>query len=359
MADVCYAHLDDVIDNEDPEISLSSFREWFKRGWMLQELIAPKSVVFLSQGWKVVGTKHDLAHTIEDITGVDAAALLTVLSARRMSVAMRMSWAAGRETRREEDKAYLLLGLFCINMPVVCGEGKQAFIRLQHEIMSRLSDHTIFAWNGADKGPESGGVLAPSPDSFRRWLNTVHPVSYAEYVERCRIPDSVPELFMTSYGIRMRLLAYMGDAYRATAHTGTINEIRRAGPAIERFIYVIISLEHPSLGTCRIGARRNVNLPVPLMRGLLRTLRPSEAKAYSDSYRVALDVTISPGKAMTPPVNQFCTVQTAFHGDACVFPALYFGCNKWLDSAFNGLFHASIFLSTLLKSVSVLVRAIV
>jgi hypothetical protein len=39
-----------------------------------------------------------------------------------------MSWAENRETKREEDKAYSLLGIFNIHMPLIYGEGmKNAF----------------------------------------------------------------------------------------------------------------------------------------------------------------------------------------------------------------------------------------
>jgi hypothetical protein len=44
---------------------------------------------------------------------------------------MRMSWAADRETTRIEDLAYYLLGIFGVNMPLLYGEGKKAFLRLQ------------------------------------------------------------------------------------------------------------------------------------------------------------------------------------------------------------------------------------
>lgn len=45
---VCYAYLADVTANESPGNEDSSFRKsrWFTRGWTLQELIAPASVVF-------------------------------------------------------------------------------------------------------------------------------------------------------------------------------------------------------------------------------------------------------------------------------------------------------------------------
>jgi hypothetical protein len=46
-----------------------------------------------------------------------------------------MSWAEGRETKREEDAAYSLLGIFDVHMPLIYGEGQtKAVIRLRREI---------------------------------------------------------------------------------------------------------------------------------------------------------------------------------------------------------------------------------
>jgi hypothetical protein len=51
------------------------------------------------------------------------------------SVAERFSWAASRETFRQEDKAYSLLGIFDINMPLIYSKGKdKAMQRLREEI---------------------------------------------------------------------------------------------------------------------------------------------------------------------------------------------------------------------------------
>jgi hypothetical protein len=42
-----------------------------------------------------------------------------------------MSWAAGRQTTREEDAAYCLQGIFNVFMPTIYGEGcEHAFARL-------------------------------------------------------------------------------------------------------------------------------------------------------------------------------------------------------------------------------------
>ncbi|OBZ69472.1 hypothetical protein A0H81_10579 [Grifola frondosa] len=189
-ADVCYAYLDDVCSDDDLEDPASAFArsKWFTRGWTLQELIASTNVVFLSKDWSEIGTKLALAGVLEAITGVDAAILMAVvgLSVEGVSVGKRMAWAANRETTREEDRAYSLMGIFGINMPTIYGEGNQAFIRLQHEIIRKTSDHSIFAWNGVGAERERMEY-------------------YADYVQRYGIVNPVPELSVTSYGIRMRL----------------------------------------------------------------------------------------------------------------------------------------------------------
>ena len=50
-----------------------------------------------------------------------------------------MSWAEKRETTREEDMAYSLLGIFDVCMPLIYGEGREkAFKRLREEIDKAL-----------------------------------------------------------------------------------------------------------------------------------------------------------------------------------------------------------------------------
>ena len=51
------------------------------------------------------------------------------------SASERMAWAARRQTTKDEDGAYCLLGIFNIFMPLIYGEGKEnALKRLQREI---------------------------------------------------------------------------------------------------------------------------------------------------------------------------------------------------------------------------------
>ena len=138
----CYVYLSDVSDSGSVGKDHSSRRwkptfrksRWFTRGWTLQELIAPASVEFFSKEETRLGDKQSLEQTLHEITGITIQALRE-RPLSYFSVNERMSWAAKRQTKREEDAAYSLLGIFNIHMPLIYGEGRQkALDRLHKEI---------------------------------------------------------------------------------------------------------------------------------------------------------------------------------------------------------------------------------
>ncbi|CRK20582.1 hypothetical protein BN1723_000395 [Verticillium longisporum] len=149
QAAVCYVYLADVRAGGRPsaaplaEIGAS---EWFRRGWTLQELLAPKTVEFYDADWLFVGTRTSLQRTISEASSIPGRFLSGESHIRSASVAQRMAWAATRQTTRLEDQAYSLMGLFDVNMPLLYGEGKKAFLRLQQEIMKNSADQSLFAW---------------------------------------------------------------------------------------------------------------------------------------------------------------------------------------------------------------------
>ena len=151
LANVCYAYLADVptIDAAVLTHETSAFRgsRWHKRGWTLQELLAPAVLFFVSESWEALGTKAELSDVLEQITRVPAGILSHQEEIRDASIAQRMSWAAGRETTLPEDEAYCLMGLFGVNMPTLYGEGRRAFRRLQQEIMKQSVDTSLFTWS--------------------------------------------------------------------------------------------------------------------------------------------------------------------------------------------------------------------
>ena len=82
-------------------------------------------------------------------------------------VAQTMSWAANRMTTRIEDRAYSLMGLLGVNMPMLYGEGKKAFHRLQLEIIRTSNDQSIFAWSCEEgEAVRTGRILADDPSIF-------------------------------------------------------------------------------------------------------------------------------------------------------------------------------------------------
>ncbi|KAI0153038.1 HET-domain-containing protein [Xylariaceae sp. FL1272] len=186
---VCYVYLSDV----PPSASKSRRKlrtqtwksilpfmrsRWFKRGWT-----APQKVVFFGMTWQTLGTRTSMAEWIHAVTRIDLDILydsgsksltdqacrgcsqwpcpkhkwFTVPSKsvrlKSYSVHTKMVWARNRKTTRPEDRAYSLMGIFGINMPLLYGEeGAHAFLRLQEEIIKTTRDQSI--------------LLAPQPHQW-------------------------------------------------------------------------------------------------------------------------------------------------------------------------------------------------
>jgi heterokaryon incompatibility protein (HET) len=229
-AHTCYAYLADVHDlgpvmtaDEISELRVGNALKasrWFTRGWTLQELVAPKEVEFFDSEWSLIATKTDFARTICQITGIGACILRGEKDPLSCTIAERMSWAAGRQTTREEDIAYCLLGLLDVAIPLLYGEGLRAFRRLQEAILRTSDDHTLFTWMGtaSEDIPSwaTTGLLAPSPsyfkpqDSFYMNLELIpydcfdcyFPLSSESIIEN-HSRDQPPEL--TARGLRLTL----------------------------------------------------------------------------------------------------------------------------------------------------------
>ena len=181
---VCYAYLADVPEKEFGD------SEWFERGWTLQELIAPQLVVFLNSSWEEIGTKSSLHAAISETTGIPTDILLTG-NLTGASIAQKMSWAANRKTSVVEDRAYSLMGLFGVSMPMIYGEGEKAFVRLQEEILKTTDDLSIFVWK-LDGMERPSGLLASCPSAFR----------HSRAVRRSN-PSDVPAVVITNKGVQL------------------------------------------------------------------------------------------------------------------------------------------------------------
>ncbi|KAK5175873.1 uncharacterized protein LTR77_001013 [Saxophila tyrrhenica] len=215
----CYVYMNDVAPNAStpPYLFWNAFdsSEWFNRGWTLQELLAPSTVVFCDRTWEVfghLGTAADseeyvervpgsgilgfpLNERISRITGIQLEYLSHDLSVASATIARRMSWAAHRQTTRLEDRAYSLMGLFDVNMPLLYGEGPKALLRLQEEIIKSSYDRSIFPWRYDNPDAESTGVLAPDVKCFQHCGDVIYKPS---------VLDRVP-FAMSNLGLHIRL----------------------------------------------------------------------------------------------------------------------------------------------------------
>lgn len=135
----CYVYLLDVPARGPGWNSAFRKSRWFTRGWTLQELLAPEWVEFFSEKGERLGDKKSLGQQVCEITKIPIAAL-QAKSLSPFPVSMRISWATERETKRQEDKAYSLMGIVGVHMPPIYGEGRdEAFERLHGEIARRSS----------------------------------------------------------------------------------------------------------------------------------------------------------------------------------------------------------------------------
>ena len=179
----CYVYLSDVsVGSEtDAEVRQTwepAFRNsrWFTRGWTLQELIAPRSVKFFSHEEKLLGDKKMLQQQIQEMTGVPITALAGS-SLTRFTVKERLSWAEKRNTKRKEDHAYCLLGIFDIFIPLIYGEGDRAFVRLKEEIEKRSGKFNT----GVAVGRLSDDRLRTSHPPRKRDLHVLRMLKTSDY----------------------------------------------------------------------------------------------------------------------------------------------------------------------------------
>ncbi|KAF2022455.1 hypothetical protein EK21DRAFT_95696 [Setomelanomma holmii] len=82
--------------------------KWFRRGWTLQELIAPVSVEFFSCEGRQLGDKTSLEQLVHKITSIPLAALRNC-PLDQFTTSERMRWPENRETTEEEDNVHCVL----------------------------------------------------------------------------------------------------------------------------------------------------------------------------------------------------------------------------------------------------------
>lgn len=167
---------------------------------------------------------------LKDITGIENIYLRLKAEIRNAPASLKFSWAAMRETSRPEDLAYCMLGLLQVNMPLLYGEGENAFRRLQEEVFKRRQDLSILAWGfdmtwqeikeqSSFKGLLLSGPFAPSIRNYKRFPKSCNKnIKFFEPTTHSMITNlglniSLPLMCIdSSLGIYLAFISVWGEA---------------------------------------------------------------------------------------------------------------------------------------------------
>jgi len=200
-ATTCYVWLSDVSigdatndANREWEMAFTKSR-WFKRGWTLQELIAPESVGFFSEEGDFIGDKRQLVSTISNTCNIPSSALEGV-ELSHFSTEQRFSWAQGRLTSVPEDSAYCLFGIFGVEPTLSYADGvynerkKMALDKLrkaikEKELSSKHPNDMIRIggafWHDLNTLSEEQLLkLDADLDEYCKWFLDIFPSQYTE-----------------------------------------------------------------------------------------------------------------------------------------------------------------------------------
>ncbi|KAI6006380.1 hypothetical protein EDC04DRAFT_2583058, partial [Pisolithus marmoratus] len=139
-----------------PDTGSLTNSEWLRRGWTLQELLAPQTVLFYTRTWSlyknIASSNHktDVAvlDELEKATGIGSRFLID-FSPGMDDARSRLQWASSRRTTRPEDIAYSVFGIFDLHLPVIYGESAEHSLgRLLAELISQSGDVSVLDWVG-------------------------------------------------------------------------------------------------------------------------------------------------------------------------------------------------------------------
>lgn len=224
----------------------------------MQELLAPKHLQFFDSKWNCLGTKRNLCDLVTEIISVPSQFLWGITDLHNASVAQRMSWAAQGHTKRRDNIAHCLLGIFGVTMPMIYGEGgDQAFLRLQEQILKTSRDDSILAWDLSAKRqsnvisglPISGPILAAAPSHF---ANSGH------FVPRERAATSLNSLDIVGGSLRVHLAL--------TTRGGQTLGLLGCGPEddLEQVVGILLAQISPESSSeyVRPGGHNSILLPM-------------------------------------------------------------------------------------------------
>ena len=185
---------------------------WFRRGWTLQELLAPARIKLYGRNWEPINSSRIIRNDKEDehirrmieeatrIPGDD----IRLFHPSCDRVSEKMTWMASRQTTRIEDIAYSLIGIFDITMPISYGEGPWAFHRLMEVVAQRCFDPGFFAWCGH---PSPYSLALPgSPSCYTLDAERAKLLRLRGFEVSSELHSGDPSYTMTKTGLEVKVL---------------------------------------------------------------------------------------------------------------------------------------------------------
>ncbi|KIK21208.1 hypothetical protein PISMIDRAFT_104471, partial [Pisolithus microcarpus 441] len=126
---------------------------WMTRAWTLQELLAPKVILFYDSEWKPylgdTGANHkespEIIQELADAVKIPRGTI-TMFSPDDLKPCEKLRLASTRNATVEEDVAYSLIGIFKSDVMPHYGEGANALGHLLEEVADSCGDTTVLAW---------------------------------------------------------------------------------------------------------------------------------------------------------------------------------------------------------------------
>ncbi|KAI6094847.1 hypothetical protein F5141DRAFT_1014544 [Pisolithus sp. B1] len=138
--------LADIAHPSKPGDLMCSF--WMTRAWTLQELLAPKVILFYDSEWKTylgnASVNHkespEIMRELADVIKIPCA-MITTLSLGGLAIREKLFYIP-------TDVAYSLIGMFKSDIRPDYGEGAFALGHLLEEIMTCFGNVNLLAWSG-------------------------------------------------------------------------------------------------------------------------------------------------------------------------------------------------------------------
>ena len=233
------------VSSESDEPGGLRWSVWNTRVWTYQEYMAAETVQFYTEDWKpylgLTLWNHKESPTIvsemEEASHVSPEQL-AVLRPGLDRVREKLYLASTRQTSLVEDKAYSLLGIFNVAIPVIYGEGTRAVGRLLEHVLTGSGDVSILAWTGTAND-----------------YNSCLPLDLTVYREV--VPPHIPLMMETTEVDRIvaELRASLPDLLPATTLYVRLNDLpppslvasRLRLPGIVSFVTKLVHISRPGL----------------------------------------------------------------------------------------------------------------